>query len=177
MTKLTLDLFDRSLPIEIVPPVYIRTSFDENGLIVIDPKWWDKYTPTYDEFHVREHILKNVNERCYVQLNIIFIWAKFIHDINAPHIGVPYIDSSFVQNHVLANHTMLKGKESGCGYSKVSVYLLHPYNNGGVVAPLFFPEEEYYYKTKWGLVKPSDHSCVTMYDGNENGQIIHRELL
>ena len=145
---------------------------------MIDREWWGKYILIYDEFRVRERTLKNVNERYHGPLNRFSLWANFMYDINAPHIGVPHSDSSFVQNHVLANHTIFQGKENGCGYSKLSVYILRRNNNGDdVLVPLFFPEEEYYYETKWGLVKPSDHCCVIMCDGSESGQIIHRELL
>ena len=173
----TTTLWDPSLPIETIPPIHIFAYFDEETCMIKIPKdWWSQYLVEYTEFHVREHVIKNVPKNTYAPLNQIYNMA-WIHQYTV-HLNFPKNNSAFVRDGVWSNHFMLSNDGPvEYGYSKVSVYLHHPDGSGVCNAPELFPCQEYYYNVQRGVIQynPNTETKFTMIDSNTKKVLTEKE--
>jgi hypothetical protein len=136
---------DYSLPMEYAPSINIPTIITADK-IILDPMWEENYRKVYNDFHQKEHIEKNVDERVYVSLEKILKFTKVYSNL----VGIQKWDDD--EDHA-AQHTCLQA--AGYGSTYLSIYIYQPYSLCIEPSrPLMYPEDIY------NLKKNKDQSSI-----------------
>lgn len=107
--------FDYTLPFEYAPAINIRTIFNENSDIIVDPSWEENYCKIYAKYHKIEHIDKTIDNRVYVSIEDILKYAKLWTTM------VEF--RNFTEDHI-SQHICLSA--DGYGSTYLSIYIYNP---------------------------------------------------